>query len=331
MRSTIKLLLTSLVLGAAAIGQAHSDDGYPKRPISLVVPFAAGGAVDIVGRLVADQLTKGLGQPVVVENVTGAGGTIGAGRVARAAPDGYTMLVGNLGTQVASIGAFKKLPYNPRTDFAPVMIVANAPEVLLVSNDVHSKSLKDFVELTQTKGPQVTIGHAGVGSISHLAYLLYTQVTKASSTVPVPYRGDIEADKDLLGGRISSAFNWTVLAAPYVNSGQLRALAVLAQRRSSVMPDVPTSAELGFPALAVNAWTALFFPRDTPPAIIERVNSVLRKSFEDEALVQKMKSLGLDAPTSDQQSTQALNELLHSEFEKWLPLMQSSGPENALK
>jgi tripartite-type tricarboxylate transporter receptor subunit TctC len=329
MRGAIGAVCAILTVGVAFARPAFGEE-YPNRPISLVVPFSAGGAVDTVGRLIGNQLSKGLGQPVVVENVTGAGGTIAAARVARASPDGYTLLVGNLGTQVASVGSFKNLAYDPRTDFAPVMIIADAPEVLLVGKDFPAKSLKEFMALARKKGEEVTIGHAGVGSISYLTYLLYNKIGNSTSAVPIPYRGDIEADKDLVGGRISAAFNWTILAAPYVTSGQLRALAVLSPQRSPSMPDVPTSAEAGLPNLVVNAWTALFFPKGTPQPIIERVNAVLKKSFEDEALTTKMKGLGLGVPAADQQSPEALDRLVSAEFERWLPLMQAKGPENAL-
>lgn len=322
MPSAIRLAFASLLLAVLLTDTAVADNSYPNRPINLVVPFAAGGAIDIVGRLVADQLSKRLGQTVVVENLTGAGGTIGALRVARASPDGYTMLVGNLGTQIASVGTYKSLAYDPRTDFAPIMLVANAPEVLLVNNEFSSKSLNDFVDLLKANSQPVTIGHAGVGSISYLTYLLFNHLCK-SSAVPIPYRGDIEADTDLVGGRISAAFNWTILAVPYVKSGKLRAIAVLSPQRSAVMPDVPTTAEMGIPDLVVNAWTALYFPKGTPQPIVDRVNAVLKKSFEDPAFVNKMKSLGLDAPSDDQQSPQALNQLMQAEFRKWLPLIKA--------
>jgi len=144
-----------------------------------------------------------------------------------------------------------------------------------------------------------------------------------SSAVPVPYRGDIEADTDLVGGRISAAFNWSTLAAPYVKSSQLRALAVLSPQRNALMPDVPTTAEMGMPDLVVNAWTALYFPKNTPKPIVERVSAVLKKAFDDPAFVNKMKSLGLDAPSDDQQSPGALDQLMQSEFHRWLPLMKA--------
>jgi tripartite-type tricarboxylate transporter receptor subunit TctC len=323
MREVMRLLTSLVVFGAAMTGTAVADQKYPIRPISLIVPFSAGGAVDIVGRLVGEQLSKELGQPVIVENVTGAGGTIAATRVARAAPDGYTILIGNLGTQVASVGNYKNLPYDPRTDFSSIMIVANAPEVLLVNKDWPGKSLKDFVAYSKTKEPSVTIGHAGVGSVSHLTYLLFRKLS-ATSPVAVPYRGDPDADRDVISGRVDAVFNWTILAAPFVKSGRLKALAVFSPRRSVVLPDIPTSAEAGMPGLLVNAWTALFFPKDTPRPIVGQVNAALQKAFADDAVVKRMNTIGLDIPTPEQRTPQALDQLVKSEFEKWLPLIQQT-------
>lgn len=315
------ILLAFVAAAAATTGATVADDKYPSRPISLIVPFAAGGSVDVVGRLVGQQLSEILGQPVIVENVTGAGGTIAASRVARATPDGYTILVGNLGTQIASVAVFKNLPYNPQTDFSPVMTVAYSPEILLVNKDSPANSMNDFIAQAKSKGSPITIGHAGIGSISHLAYLLFSKRLNLSS-VPVPYRGDIEADRDVMSARIDAAFNWTSLAAPYVKSGQLKALVVLSPQRTAVVPNVPTSAEAGMPDLLVNAWTALFLPKQTPQPIIEKVNAALQKAYANEAFVKKMNDIGLDVPPPDQRSPKALEQLVQSEFEKWMPLIR---------
>jgi tripartite-type tricarboxylate transporter receptor subunit TctC len=320
MRKAIYVTIALIVATAATATNAGAGEKYPNRPITLIVPFSAGGAVDVVGRLAADQLSRALGQPVVVENVTGAGGKIAATRVARAAPDGYTMLIGNLGTQVASVAIDKNLPYDPRVDFTSVILVANAPEVLLVNKDAPSNSLKEFVSYIKAKDRPVTFGHAGIGSISHLTYLLFRNLSK-TSPVAVPYRGDVEADRDLLGGRLDAAFNWTILAAPYVGSGQLKALVVLAPTRSKVIPNVPSAAEAGMPDLLVNAWTALFFPKNTPRAIVDRVNGVLKNAFSDQAVVQRMNKIGLDVPTPEQRAPEALDHLVRSELDKWLPLI----------
>jgi tripartite-type tricarboxylate transporter receptor subunit TctC len=226
----LRFSFAALTLAIAGIVAAAGQE-YPSRPISFVVPFSAGGAVDAVARVTADSASRALGQPVVVENVTGAGGTIAAARVARASPDGYTILVGNLGTQVLSVGNYKNRSYDPRHDFAPVILVANTPEVLIINKNLPSATLRDFVAYVKADGQTVTMGSAGIGSISHLAYLLFSSIAKTKIT-HVPYRGDPEADTDLIGGRIDAAFNWPAVAVPFVKSGAVRALVVAAAQRS---------------------------------------------------------------------------------------------------
>lgn len=302
---------------------ASAEDAYPARPISLIVPFAAGGSVDVVGRLIAQKLSDTIGQPVVVENVTGAGGTIAATRVARASPDGYTILVGNLGTQIASTALYKSLTYDPLTDFAPIMAVAYSPEILLVNKDSSIKSLDDLLAFAKSKGSPLTIGHAGIGSISHLAFLLFKKQSNVNAS-QVPYRGDIEADRDVMGGRIDAVFNWTSLAASFVKSDQLKAVVLLSPKRTAVLPDVPNSTEAGMPNLVVNAWTGLFFPKGTPQPIITKVNRALEKAFADDSLVKKMNEIGLDVPPPDQRSPEALQQLVKSEYDKWIPLIREA-------
>lgn len=322
MRLVRHLLVVALALWAGG-GNAFAAQQYPNRAITLVVPFSAGGAVDVVARILGEYASRTLGQPVVVENVTGAGGTIAAARVARAAPDGYTILVGNLGTQVSSVGNYKNLPYDPRHDLAPVILAANAPEVLLVNKDLPCRTLQEFVAYIKSNGRTVTFGSAGIGSISHLAYLLFSDLSKTNA-VMVPYKGDPQADTDLIASRLSAAFNQTILAAPYVKSGKVRALAVAAPRRSAILPDVPTSAEAGMPELQVNAWTAFFAPKATPQPIIAQLNAALQKALADDAVMKRFAGLGVDVPPPEQRSPDALKQLIDSEFDKWLPLIQSA-------
>jgi tripartite-type tricarboxylate transporter receptor subunit TctC len=316
------LLFAVLALEVAG-SSAVAEQNYPNRAITLVVPFTAGGAVDLVARIVGNYASRTLGQPVVVENLPGAGGTIAAAHVARSAPDGYTILVGNLGTQVSSVGNYKNLSYDPRRDFLPVILVANASEILLVNKDLPSKTLNEFVAYTKQKGRAVTFGSAGVGSVSHLAYLLFSHLSHTNAEM-VPYRGDPQADADLIAGRISAAFNQVILASSFVTSGKLRALALAAPQRSSILADVPTAAEAGMPDLLVNAWTAFFLPADTPPAIAERLNVVVQKALTDSAVLGRFADLGVEVPSPEQRSPRALEALVNSEFEKWLPLIQSA-------
>ena len=311
-------------LGSLAVaGAASADTDYPNRPITLVVPFSAGGAVDVVARVLGEYASRTLGQPVVVENVTGAGGTIAAARVARAAPDGYTILVGNLGTQVSSVGNYKDLPYDPRRDFAPVVLAANTPEVLIINKSLPCSNLQEFVAYAKADGHVVTMGSAGVGSISHLAYLLLNSVA-GTKIIHVPYRGDPDADADLLGGRIDAAFNQAVLAASYIRSDKVRVLAVAAPRRLAILPEVSSSVEAGLPDLQVNAWTAFFAPRDTPPAIIQKLNAAFVRAFGDSMILARLSTLGVEVPSPDERTPGALKDLISSEFDRWLPLIQTA-------
>jgi putative tricarboxylic transport membrane protein len=327
MRLVARLVVATLTLAMAG-RTAVADQEYPNRAISLVVPFSAGGAVDVVARLLGEYASRTLGQPVVVENVTGAGGTIAAARVARAAPDGYTILVGNLGTQVSSVGNYKDLPYDPRHDFAPVMLVANTPEVLIINKGLPCEKLRDFVVYANANDRAVTMGSAGVGSISHLAYLLFNSVAK-TKIIHVLYRGDPDADTDLMGGRIDAAFNQAVLASSYIKSGKVRALVLAAPQRLAILPDVPSASEAGMPDLQVNAWTALFAPRDTPEPVIRKINTALRRALAEDAVLKRLSALGVDVPSPEQRTPVALKDLINSEFNKWLPLIQSA--ENVAK
>jgi tripartite-type tricarboxylate transporter receptor subunit TctC len=322
MRLAACLLLSILTL-VTTNGIAIAGQEYPNRTITLVVPFSAGGAVDVVARLLADYASRILGQPAVVENVTGAGGTIAAARIARATPDGYTILVGNLGTQVSSVGNYKDLPYDPRRDFVPVMLVANTPEVLIINKDLPCEKLSDFVAYAKANDRTVTMGSAGVGSISHLAYLLFNNVAK-TKIIHVPYRGDPDADTDLMGGRIDAAFNQAVLASSYIKSGRVRALVLAAPRRLPILPDVPSSPEVAMPDLQVNAWTAFFAPRDTPEAVIRKLNSAVGQAFAEDAVLKRLSALGVDIPSPEQRTPGALRDLINAELNKWLPLIQSA-------
>jgi tripartite-type tricarboxylate transporter receptor subunit TctC len=322
MRMFLQISLAVLMLGTARPAAA-ADQEYPTRPITFVVPFSAGGAVDAVARVLGEYASRTLRQPVVIENITGAGGTIAAARVARAAPDGYTVLVGNLGTQVSSVGNYKNLPYDPRRDFAPIMLVANTPEVLIVNNSLPCATLRDFVAYSKASGRTVTMGSAGVGSISHLAFLLFNSVAK-TNIIHVPYRGDPDADTEVIGGRIDAAFNWPTLASPFVNFGKVRGLVVAAPQRWPTLPEVPSSPEAGMPELHVNAWTALFAPSETPEDVIRKLNAAIEHAFAEQAVRQRWDTLGLDIPPPEQRSPGALNELINSELSKWLPLIRSA-------
>jgi len=316
------LVFTAVLIGVVPCTRAQAP--FPTRPITMVVPFAAGGPTDVMGRILAQQMSQTLGQQIVIENVTGAGGTIGTLRVARAAPDGYTMILGNLGTHAAASGIYKSLSYDPRTDFEPVMIIGNTPMVLVVKNGLPVSTLKDLLALARAKPGKVAFGSAGVGSISHLTLILFNSLTNAQ-VQHVPYRGLSQAVNDVLAGQIDGVFDQAVTAVPHIRSGGEKAIVVTAMSRTPQLPDIPTSIEAGLPDLQTNAWTALFFPKATPKAIVERMNAAVDRAMRVDAIARQMAELGADLPPSDRRSPQALAELVRTEVGKWVPVIRATG------
>jgi tripartite-type tricarboxylate transporter receptor subunit TctC len=321
------LAVCRLAAAAFAIGLltgAKAEAGYPDRTLTMVVPFAAGGPTDVLGRILAQYMSQSLGQQVAVEDVTGAGGTLGSARVARAAPDGYTMVMGNLGTHAASVGIYKKLSYDPMADFEPVILVGSTPMALLIKKNFAAGTLKDLIAYARMHKGGVSFGSAGVGSISHLSLLLFNKLAD-TGVQHVPYRGSSQADNDLIAGQIDAAFEQVITAAPHVVSGEVKAIAVTAATRAKALPDVPTTIEAGLPELQTVAWSALFFPKGTPAAIVEKVNAVVSKAMDDEAIIKRMDQLGSDLPPPGERTPQALGNLVRSEIAKWVPLIHAAG------
>jgi len=319
MRSIAAALIFT-AMGAAA----RADDRYPTRTITMVVPFAAGGPTDILGRVMAQAISPMLGQQVIIEDVTGAGGTIGATKVARATPDGYTMVMGNLGTHAASLGIYKNLAYDPRTDFEPVILVASTPMVLVTRKTLPAQNLDEVIAWAKANKGKATMGSAGVGSISHLTLLLFNHLTGADLT-HVPYRGLSEATNDLLGGQIDMLFDQVVTATPHIINAGENAIVVTVPARAPSIPNVPSANEAGLPQLQTVAWTALFMPKSTPQPIIERINAAMQKAMEDPTIAKRLAEIGADIPPPAQRSPQALRQLVSAEIDKWVPLIKAAG------
>jgi len=315
---------TVLAMVLIAVGlSASAQQPYPSHPITVVVPFAAGGPTDVLTRILGQHMSQTLGQQIVVENVTGGGGSIGAARVAKAAPDGYTMVMGNLGTHAAAVGLYKNLSYDPRVDFGPVMLVASTPMVLVVSKSLATDTLKDFTAYAAAHPHKLTFGSAGTGSISHLTYLLYTHLTR-TEIQHVPYRGLSQSVNDLLSGQIDMMFDQVVSATPHILSGGVKPIAVTATSRAAAIPKVPSSTEAGLPELQTTAWTALFFPKGTPQPIVERINAALDRAMRDETVAKRLAELGADLPAEAERTPQVLGKLVRSEIDKWVPLIQAA-------
>ena len=313
-----------LLLAAGTVVSASAEDRYPTRPITIVVPFAAGGPTDILARLISQAIGPMLGHQVVVEDVTGAGGTIGATRAARADPDGYTMVMGNLGTHAASVGMYPKLPYDPRTDFEPVILVATTPMVLVTRKTLPVHNLDETIAYAKANKGKTTMGSAGIGSISHLTLLLFNHLTGAG-VVHVPYRGLSQAINDLLGGQIDLLFDQVVTATPHILNNSENPIVVTIPQRAPEIPNVPSADEAGLPQLQTLAWSALFMPKGTPAPIVARINGAVIKAMDDPEIQKRFVEIGADLPAPDQRSPGALRQLVKSEVDKWVPLIKEAG------
>ena len=290
----------------------------------MIIPFAAGGPTDVIGRLLAQRAGQFLGQQIIVENVTGGGGTTGSLRVAKAAPDGHTIVLGNLGSHAASVGIYKNLAYDPLADFEPVMLVAKTLMVLVVKKEMPVKTLREFLAYAQTNKGKLSFGSAGVGSIAHLTLVLFNSLTKLDIQ-HVPYRGTSQAMNDILSGQIDGMFDQVVTTAPQILSAGVKAIVVAAPDRAAQVPDIPNSTEAGMPDMVTIAWSALFFPKATPRPIVERMNTAIDQAMREQEIARRMAELGADLPVPQQRTPQHLASFTRSEIDKWVPVIRAAG------
>jgi tripartite-type tricarboxylate transporter receptor subunit TctC len=315
-------ILATLVLAAAVVAPAMAQD-YPTRPISIVVPYPAGGVTDGLVRLLAERMKAKLGQTVVVENVGGAAGTIGVARVARAAPDGYTIALGNAETLVFA-PATMSVPYNPTGDFEPVALLPSYPFMLVTTNDVPAHSLKELIAWFKANPKKVTQGMVGSGTVQHLCGISI-QNTIGAKWQFVPYRGGSPAMQDMLAGQINFMCTATGSFLPLVRNKQIRAYAITAKTRMEAAPEIPTVDEAGLPGLYVSVWNALFVPKGTPADIVRKLNAAAREALADPALQKKVVfDMGLDMPANDQRSPEALRAMLGADIGKWWPVIKAA-------
>ena len=307
------------VLGLAASAMAQT---YPSRSITMVVPFAAGGPTDIIARIVSDHMARTLGQTIVVENVAGAGGTTGSLRIARATPDGYTVMMGNLGTHSASVGLYPNLAYDPRTDFAPVINTAGTPMLISAHKDFPANTLQEFVALLQANPGKYNYGHGGVGSTSHLTCVFFHHLIKAP-VQHVPFRGSGPAMNALLAKQLDYVCDQTVGIVPQLTN--LKTYVVATPKRLDVAREVPTSAEGGLPAFQAVGWNAIFAPKDTPKEIVDRLNAAGRAALADEGVRKRLLELGCEIPDAAGQTSAALGAHVRAEVDKWTPVIKAAG------
>ena len=319
-----KLILAALAVAGIAVSGAQAQGTYPQRPLTLVVPFAAGGPTDVISRIMADHMSRTLGQQVVVENVTGAGGTVGVTRVMKAAPDGYTILMGNLGTQAASVGLYPNLAYDPRTDFEPIMNAAATPMLVVAKKDLPVKDFKEFIAYVKANAAKMNYGTGGVGATSHLTCLFLDSILGVKPQ-HVPFRGSGPALNALLGGQIDYVCDQTVGVVPQIQAGEAKGLVVAVKNRVPVVPDVPTSAEQGLPEFQATGWNALFAPKGTPKEILDKLNGAARAALKDDATRKRLLDLGAELPDDAGQTPEALRELVRTEIDKWVPVIKKAG------
>jgi tripartite-type tricarboxylate transporter receptor subunit TctC len=316
------MAVLALVAGSAA-AQVAPDD-FPTRAVTLIVPFPAGGPSDALARAVAQGMSIHLKQPIVVENISGASGTIGLARLVKAAPDGYTLGFGTVGTHVANAALYKKLAYDPLADFDAVGLAGTAPTILVAKPSLPASNLPEFVAYAAANRSTATYGSAGVGSISHFACVSLLSALKQNIT-HVPYRGVAPAMNDLMGGHIDVMCDQSTTALPQVAGGKIKALAVLTDQRLVQLPDVATAASFGYGDVNIRSWNALFAPKGTPAPVIERLNEALRAAVADPGLRRQLQAVGVDLPGPDQLTPRTVSALIAVGLERDVPALRARG------
>lgn len=324
-RAAVLNMAAVVALGAAAFGpasQAQAQPAYPARPITVVVPFAAGGPTDTVARLVAESMSKTLGQQVVVENVGGAGGTRGAGQVAKAAPDGYTLLLHHIG-QATAPSLYRKLPYK-LSDFEEAGLITAVPMTLIAKPGYEPKTIADVIAYVKANKDKVTYGNAGVGSASHLCGMLFMSAVGTQVTT-VPYQGTGPAMNDLVGGQIDLMCDQTTNTTGQIKGGKVKAYAVTTKDRVKSLPDLPTMQEGGLKGFEVSVWHGLYAPKGTSPEIVAKLNAALGAALDDPKVIARFADLGTEPEPKDRRSPAFHKAFLTAEVAKWKPVIEAAG------
>jgi tripartite-type tricarboxylate transporter receptor subunit TctC len=317
------LHLVARAAALPAVSRVAWAQNYPARPITMIVPFPAGGPTDTIARIVAEGMRVSLRQPIIIENVTGAGGTIGVGRVARAVPDGYTLSVGFLGTHVLN-GAIYRLQYDVLKDFEPVALLASNPQLIVAKNALPAKSLNELIAWLQANPGKASQGTAGVGSPAHVSGAYFQKETGTRFQF-IPYRGAAPAMQDLVAGQIDLMFDQAVNSLPHVRGGKIKAYAVTAKTRLVSAPEIPTVDEAGLRGFYISIWSGMWAPKGTPKDVVAKLNAAVVDALAHPTVRRQLADLGQEVPPRGQQTPEALGTFQRAEMEKWWPIIKTAG------
>jgi tripartite-type tricarboxylate transporter receptor subunit TctC len=318
------LLAATAASGLAAMPFASMAQAYPNKPITVVVPFAAGGPTDALARILCQRMGEALGQQMIVENVGGAGGTIGVAKVARAAPDGYTLSFTHMGTLAVNIALYKSLPYDSQKDFEPIGLGGTNPMVLVTKKDLPAKTFAEFQAYVKANEKKVQYGMAGIGAASHLGGLMLNSMMKVD-VLEIPYKGTGPALNDLVSGQFDYMVDQAVNVLPQIKSGNIKALGVSTTRRLSQLPDVPTIDESGLKGYEVTIWNGFFAPKGTPKDVVAKLNQALVAALSDDKIKVRLSELAVDVPEGKEATPEALGAQLKASIDKWVPAVRAAG------
>ena len=321
-RRFLLLLAAGIVL--AALPRIAGAQTYPARPITVIVPFAPGGGTDVAARIVGDHMSRTLGQQLVVQNIAGAGGTVGSARAMRAEPDGYTILMGQMGTHAAAVALYPSLPYKPDVDFEPIGMVAAAPVVIAARKDFPADDLKGFVAYVKANAAKINVGHAGVGSTFFTTCLMLDSILDVKPTL-VPFNGGAPAMNALVAGQVDYLCADVLTAAPQLQAGTIKAYAIAAAARSPLLPQVPTTAEAGLGEFQASTWFGLFAPKATPGPLLDKLADALVRALDDGAVRKRLAEIGNEVPEPAARGREALRALVKHEIARWTPIIQAAG------
>jgi tripartite-type tricarboxylate transporter receptor subunit TctC len=312
-------LRIAIVAAAVAVQPGASAAEFPSRPITIVVPYTAGGPTDIVGRLIAESMSQTLKTPVLIENVGGAGGTRGAGQVARAAADGHTLLLHNIG-QATSATIYRKLPYNALKSFQPVGLITDVPMTLIGRTGLKANSLNELLALLKENNAKLNFGHAGIGSAAHLCGLLLASVANVQV-----YQGSSQSLRDMVAGQIDIGCDQTTNTTPQIASGQIKAFAVTTPTRLKSLPNIPTASEAGLKDLEISVWHGLYAPSGTPEYSLDQLNTALKRALKDPHVIARLADLGTEPVAEERASREVHRAFLASEVARWQPIIEAAG------